>query len=580
MDSRRSRRTIVDPEPTRSRRTAITKSSPPRKSPVATRKSPARKSPARKSPARKSPARKSPVREVTTRSRPKRAVETPVDVKNAKTKISPKTTTESVLKVSISPFDKKTSKTISKTTSTTTSTRVKVENQSNNKDSIDLAKVAASYRAAVQEKLERLSQRLTPTPSGSRRTDSRSVSRSIFDDDERRSRSEENSDVEKESAYENFEKYKPVFSESNTYLHRSEARNTLSNSEFGGSVGALLLIILWCFGGFFVQFICTRQLCDYKADRVEKLKSLGTYLNMEAGVLYIAYTWGVIIVSALPIGSIVRVSDRGNQTFVFNGFLTAVLTVSLIVACEYFGYPALKLITRNYQRLLSISIVNALTLSVWFYIRSKYVPVFRQNPFARSGRFLSDFFIGKEINPHWLEIVNIKLVLYRISIVAMLIFNGLFIYKNLKFTPLPESGANGTLTWIEAGWHTYETVAFDPVALLIATLLVVYALDLLVFESHLTNSFELQCEGVGACLILRYALYPHLSSLIAKYTLEHSIAGVPNWTLALIAILFMCGLCLKRGSNRVKHQYRLNAAHPKFSSTFEMVPSIYLTNYN
>lgn len=556
MDSRRSRRTVVEPEHTRSRR--ITKSSPPRKSPVVTRKSPARKSPARKS-----PARKSPVRELPSRGRPKKATEPPVDVKNAKTKILPKTV-EPVVKLSI---DKKTSKSVSHTTSTTTSMRVKVEKLSNNKDSVDLSKLAASYREAIKAKLDRLSERLTPTPSGSRRTDSRSVSRSIFEDDERRSRSEENSDDEKQpAAYESFEKYKPVYSESNTYLHRSEARNTLGKPEFGGNAGALLLIILWCFGGFFVQFICTRQLCDCKADRVEKLKSLGTYLNMEAGILYIAYTWGVIIISALPIGSVVRVSDRGNQTFVFNGLLTAVLAVSLIVAAEYFGYPALKLITRNYQRLLSVSIINALTLSVWLYIRSKYVPVFRQNPFARNGQFLSDFFIGKEINPHWLEIVNIKLVLYRISIVAMLIFNGLFLYKNLKFTPLPAFGSNGTLTWIEAGLHTYQTVAYDPVALLIAGLLVVYVLDLLIFESHLTNSFELQCEGVGACLLLRYALYPHLSSLIAKYTLEHPIGNVPNWTLALIAVLFLFGLCLKRGSNRVKHQYRLNAGHPKFSS--------------
>lgn len=574
MESRRTRRNNpLDSESARSRQSA--KVSPARKSPVARKKSPSRKSPARKSPARKSPARKTSTRSKASAAKKKPDAPAAAEMKSIEeTNISPANTgAKSVLKLSISPYDNKTSQVdtkTTKTTSTTTATRVKVENLSTNKnsDSIDLAKVAASYREAIQAKLQRLSQRLTPTPSGSRRTDSRSISRSIIeDDDERRSRSEEYSDNEKEPEYKSFEKYKPELT--NSYIHRPEIRKFLNKPEFGGNIGAFILILLWSLVGFYIQFICTRKSCQCNMDRAQKLKSLNTYMNMEAGVLYIGYTWGIIILSAIPIGSIVRISDHDNSTYTFNGLLSAISAVIAIIVAEHFGYSALKMITSNYQRLLSISLVNAIVLSGWLYIRSNYVPLFRQNPYARNGKFLSDFFIGKEINPKWLDIVNVKLVLYRMAIVATLIFNGIFIYKNLKFTPLPaDISVNVTLydKLTAISLHTYDTIVFDPVALLIAGLLVVYALDLLIFESHLVNSFEIQSEGVGACLLIRYALYPHLTSLIAKYTLEHTIKGMPNWALGLIGGLFLFGLCLKRGSNRVKHQFRLNPVNPKFSS--------------
>lgn len=186
------------------------------------------------------------------------------------------------------------------------------------------------------------------------------------------------------------------------------------------------------------------------------------------------------------------------------------------------------------------------------------------NPYAKSGRLISDLFIGREINPRWLQVIDIKLVHRRIALISTLIFNLIFLSRNIKYVAAPVVEA--PLTYTEIVAQHLQNLRLDPVAATVSLLVIVYVLDALIFEHHLISSFELHAEGVGAQLLLQYATFPVWTSLISKFALQHKISGVPNWLLAVLAVLYIGGILLKRLSNELKYHYRVNPTSSRSAS--------------
>lgn len=180
--------------------------------------------------------------------------------------------------------------------------------------------------------------------------------------------------------------------------------------------------------------------------------------------------------------------------------------------------------------------------------------------------WFSDLFMGREINPKWLNSFDIKLVHRRMALISALIFNLIFLARNIKYAAVQVGEA--PLTYIETASQFIQNIKLDPVAATISCLIIAYILDALIFEHHITSSFELQSEGVGAQLLLQYASFPVWTSLIAKYALQHKIIGVPNWFLAIVSILYISGLILKRLSNELKYHYRVYPTSNRSSGKF------------
>lgn len=510
-----------------------------------TTKSPTRnKSPGRKSPSRKSPSRKEPVikeetaaKSRTTRGRAKVA---PSEQKSVSPKIE-------LRKVSLSPIKRETGRSSvqTKTTTTTTSSRVKVSNISNESDE-EVKRFVSNKLNSAREKL---GFRFTPTPSElSRQSQSHSISRSVVDDDD----GDEYSDHETE----------PIHDEDrNKYNYRQEPKNPTPSIWIGLSVLGLILLISLV--GFYLTFSCAREECGFSVARLARLKSLRTYGTWEVVGAYLTFIFGIFFLSALPIGpSITLKGERQPITYNFNGLTLAVIVGAAVAIAEYLKYPVVRFIYGNYQQFCCLAIFYALTLAGWRYIMNRNVPN-EWNPYAKSGSFWKDYFVGREINPRWL-VFDIKLIHYHAAVIATLLFNGILIYRNLKFSALPTENGNITLSVIQVVSFTYNNVKYDPVALLTAGLVFWHALDILIFEKHLASSFFLQGEGVGAFLLLRNALFPFLNSMISKYAWEHKIVGMPNWALYGTIFVFAFGWILKRGSNKIKFEFRTNPSNPKF----------------
>lgn len=523
------------------------KASPPRKTSPARKASPSRKaSPARKtSPPPK--VRRSTSRPQSTTQRRSARKKNEVDVlpEVDETTIS----TGQVLKLRLSPLklDKLNEGKIKK--------GAKVTNISSEGDD-EVAQLTAKNLHTVADKL---TNNLTPSASEFSKGYSRSISRSVLDDEEwsNSDHSDRNDDM-----YAN----RITRSRSKTtgsYLHRREAKSAGDAvSEWGGRYAATALTIILPIICILLQYICSRPDCNLKALRSKKLLELSTYFTLEAGYIYIGHAWLLHLLSAIPYTGHRKKLTGSNSAELehyFNGLASAILIITGLGVAEFwFKYPIVALIYKNYQQLCVISVVYALIISIWCFVRANYIPNAQWNSHGKSGRVLSDLFIGRETNPRWFDIIDIKLVHLRLALITTLVFNTIFLVRNVQFAPLPTAGVNESVSITDICLHIIQNAKFDAVAAVTAILIIAFILDILIFEHHLTSSYELQCEGVGSQLLLRYALLPIWTSLISKFALQHKIPGVPNWALAIISIVFVAGIILKRLSNELKYHYRIN----------------------
>ena len=390
---------------------------------------------------------------------------------------------------------------------------------------------------------------------------SQSVSVSAVNDD-----SQDISDQELE--FQSFHRDEATTKE--TYLRRSASRHIQELREFGGNIGSLILMLLIPAFVILISFFCSapNAACQLFIPTENAFKHLSTYCNHEIGTVFLVFVLGMLPLTALPIGRKVTLTDDSESTsHRFTGLSCAFFTLlSLFVAKICYKYPILKIISDNYFQLAILSITYAFVAAILSNIKAKFALQTNLNPYAKSNGILGNFFTGREINPTIFGYVNLKLVHYHISIILALVLNTIILYNNIQIPQLPEL-AEGELELdhLEKAKFLILNMKFETVTVLAAGLMVVYLLDLLVFEHHLSCSFELQSEGLGAFVLLRYAVFPFTLTLMPNYVTANPIE-VPMWCVVLIAVIFLVGLYVKRASNKIKYEYRMNPLGSKFIS--------------
>ncbi|KAH8402895.1 hypothetical protein KR009_006960, partial [Drosophila setifemur] len=212
-----------------------------------------------------------------------------------------------------------------------------------------------------------------------------------------------------------------------------------------------------------------------------------------------------------------------RETYKFNALGVALTLLLAGGISEYLKYPVVTFILRHYLRFCIYGLVGAFVAAAWSYWRvdtAKY-NVLRQtlvNEYGRTGSFVVDFALGRQLNPKWLGRVDWKQFYYRLSLVSTLLYASCYIYQTLVWPQKPEQ--EGYLHLVKYYW---ENVNYDAGTLLSASCLLFYTLDSIVFEHHLSSSFELQYEGYGCLLLLRYAATPYLLSAVTKYFYEQRV---------------------------------------------------------
>lgn len=330
--------------------------------------------------------------------------------------------------------------------------------------------------------------------------------------------------------------------------------------EFGGPLGCAALLILYPLLTYYLQYVCSTRSCNIRQPNWSDFKVLGTYYSLDLLKIVLPFVLGVAVLNIFPLGRVAKVhTDRGYAEFQHNGLTLSLVTLIGIVTAEYLKYPVVDVIYKHSNQLLLISLVIALAQSILVFVLSRYTSQAFWNPFAKTGNFIHDFFVGREISPKLGSLVDIKLVNYHLSLITTLVLNGIFIYKNLKF---PVISTEIELKLHEKLSYYLLNAKVELVPLIVSGLIIIYVLDLLIFEHHMGKTFELQYEGVGADLLLRNAIFPFNFSLIAKYALEYRLK-LQLYVILPIALVFCVALVLKRIANSAKHDFRQNPTSAK-----------------
>lgn len=336
-----------------------------------------------------------------------------------------------------------------------------------------------------------------------------------------------------------------------------------------GSVALLLTMVAVVLG---VTIACTSTGCNPKWAALQKtLAQCSTWYDRQATAIGVLFIAAVTLVSALPTGRVVNIplDEDESKTYTFNGFATFVLALGVAL----YSTDGLQFIYRHYLHLCVVSVLTALVVSGAAFIRSRFQPAEAQNSFARTQRPVFDFIVGREVSPMWFNRIDAKLAFYRVSIITTLLLNIVFLTKTIVLpTSDVQLNAESIIAFVTG-------IRADVATTAAASMVVLYCLDLLIFEHHLTSSFDLQCEGFGALVLLRYALFPFVVSVVPKYVLENATPA-PWWVIVGMAVLFTIGLLMKRVADQLKYSFRMYPLEPKFDSKFKQGKTFLKSAFN
>ncbi|XP_023173480.2 lamin-B receptor [Drosophila hydei] len=460
---------------------------------------------------------------------------------------------------------------------TTTTERIEIRSEGGTGDEVD----TESIRKRLTDRLRRsLSKTISSVAGLNANTNnsedagsrySRSVSRSVYDDDKSSKRSYSTGEEDDEQLDDEDEQFRSfnVTRQSVTPVLGNACRKLQVPSEFGGWPGALFLLLTVPHLVYYLTWSCTaRNGCQLKRANLTALLDWN-YLTRQVFQTHVvgvfsAYQFVVFLLVALLPGRRVHLT---RETYKFNGLGVCFTLLLAGGIAEYLKYPVVSFVLRHYLRFCIYGLVSAFVAAAWSYWRvdtTKY-NVLRQtlvNDYGRSGNFLIDFALGRQLNPKWLGRVDWKQYYYRLSLVSTLLYAVCYIYQTLQWPHWPQA-QEGYVYLLRYYWNN---VNYDAAALLAACSLLIYVLDALLFEHHLSCSFELQHEGYGCLLLLRYAATPYLLSSVSKYFYEQRVP-ISCWyaPYAVLWLLFL-GLAIKRYSSAYKYKYRLNSQNPIFAN--------------
>ncbi|XP_020800146.1 lamin-B receptor [Drosophila serrata] len=462
-------------------------------------------------------------------------------------------------------------------TTTTSSERIEIRAEGDSEVDIDSLRkrITERLRRSVSKTISNLAGTpVTNTEDGGSRY-SRSVSRSVYDDEKssKRSYSTGEEDIEEEELEEEEEFRSFNATRKSATPAEISCRQLKAPQEFGGWLGAFLLLLLVPITVYYLTWSCTaRNACQ--------LKHLNPSIVLDVNYLtrqvfqprvvaaFAAYHVVAFLLVALLPGRRVHLT---RETYKFNSLGVAAAFLIAGGIAEFLKYPVVTFVLRHYLRFCIYGLVGAFVAAAWSYwlVDTAKYNVLRQtltNDYGRSGSFVVDFALGRQLNPKWLGRVDWKQFYYRLSLVSTLLYAACYIYQTLVWPQKPQLAEQEGNVYLYVAKYYWSNVNYDAGTLLSASCLLLYVLDAIVFEHHLSSSFELQHEGYGCLLLLRYAATPYLLTAVTKYFYEQRVPISCCYAPIGVGALLCLGLLVKRYSCAYKYKYRLNAQSPIFAN--------------
>lgn len=334
-------------------------------------------------------------------------------------------------------------------------------------------------------------------------------------------------------------------------------------------VNFLLLIVL----AIFPIIIATASKVGWKCSLIiAEFKNIENFVTVQSFSLSVAVHTLSVLVSLLPVGRFVKLPDSEKE-YKFNGTLAAFVLTGILFAMEFKNLDSFSAVVNNADRLLFLSIAKCLLISIVLNFIHKYnfrvMPNTEPNQYGNTGKYFTDLLAGRELNPKPFGFVDAKRIIYVQSVMYILVLNIGYMFKNITI-PVIETATEGSPIneLIKQTYSNFINIIqnseYNLAGFVASSLLILYALDLLIFEHHLATSFQLNDEGMGAEVFLRFAGFPFLISILPRYLFANNIVFNCNCQLAFTAVIFIIGLVIKRCSNCLKYEYRLHPNDAKY----------------
>ncbi|XP_022772402.1 delta(14)-sterol reductase-like [Durio zibethinus] len=256
--------------------------------------------------------------------------------------------------------------------------------------------------------------------------------------------------------------------------------------------------------------------------------SVGIYMIY---LTYVAFASFILPAKVVP-GMIMQ--DGSRLHYRCNGLLTLVSLIGLLGIGSKMDLISPTLIADRGLEMLSTSFIFSFLVASVLYIvgcRSRSQASSKKPHFT--GNFILDWYLGVQLNPHFLGI-NLKFFFLRVGMMAWIIIN---------LSNLAKSVQIGT---------------FSLSMILNQLFCLIHVMDFLYHEEQLTCFWDIMVERLGFMLIGGYLVWAAFITTIPGWWLLYNKVDLSTPAAIAICIIYLVGVIGYRGSNSQKYQFKMN----------------------
>ncbi|KAJ3316545.1 erg24, C-14 sterol reductase, partial [Gonapodya sp. JEL0774] len=347
---------------------------------------------------------------------------------------------------------------------------------------------------------------------------------------------------------------------------RSKSHQTLSSKapsdalnprtehfEFLGTFGAVVITIIFPVVVYGLHFACNEEGCPaLPLSRVLDGMQKASLFDPAAFIAFLGWiAWFVLLFYILP-GEWVPGTELRNGKrlqYKINAWSSFLVTAITVATVTYFvGFSPFLWITDHFVGLMTASVVYCMVQAIYLYASS-----FRKGALlalgGNSGKFIYDFFIGRELNPR-IGLLDLKCFFeLRPGLIGWMLLDIAFAVKQYTL-------------------HGHVTDSMVLVVLFQSY----YVMDGLWFEKAVLTTIDIIQDGFGYMLTFGdLAWVPFTYSLQTRYLAHNPLNLGPLATAAVVA-LELLGMFIFRASNGEKNNFRTdpegpNVRHLKYITT-------------
>ncbi|XP_044255403.1 delta(14)-sterol reductase LBR-like isoform X2 [Tribolium madens] len=251
--------------------------------------------------------------------------------------------------------------------------------------------------------------------------------------------------------------------------------------------------------------------------------------------LYLIFT---AFLAVLPFGGPKVPRDTNRQDYdVLTGGLTLISCLLVLFTLEIFGVKVIDFVTKNMFDLTIAALLSGLFLTIYVHLRSYTLPNDRLNPKIIGKNAIESLFLGREVRPRLLGILDLKIYFNRIAILTMVLLDCVFLHENFN----------------------------NKSVVVLSIIKFIYFIDGLFMEYTYETSMEVRQVGFGFGCGVGNFVYPFLMSIFTKHLVSNKIE-FENWRLILTLFVFTTGYLIYRISNNQKYNFRKNPSTTGFKS--------------